>query len=174
MELLCNKERILWDGRLIYHSAAAFVRGSTLNTSPLYSDAQAVFINNATFGTADTAAAPTASTKTKTKKMTDFFGGASKKAPPEVAPSPAAAPADLKGRVVRTEFDLEGTKHSGEGRTIMIELDSFFLVACYVPNSGQNLERLDYRVDEWYGLFHTCTKLLFLLMALLSVSGSLT
>ncbi|CAN0164926.1 unnamed protein product [Ectocarpus fasciculatus] len=87
-----------------------------------------------------------------TKKLTDFFGGGAKKAAAaDPAPvSQAASTQPLKGRIVRAELDLQGTKHSGEGRTIMIELDTFFLVACYVPNSGQLLERLDYRVDEWF------------------------
>jgi hypothetical protein len=84
--------------------------------------------------------------------MTDFFGGNAKKAAAEEAPAieMATPSTDLKGRIVRTEFDFEGTKHAGEGRTIVLELDSFFLIACYVPNSGQNLERLDYRINEWF------------------------
>lgn len=109
-----------------------------------------MFVNNATFGTAVAGEADitTASKQSKSKKMTDFFGGGapSKKVDKGAEEAPVA---QLKGRVLRTELDLHGTKHSGEGRTIMLELDSFYLVACYVPNSGQNLERLDYRVDEW-------------------------
>lgn len=30
-----------------------------------------------------------------------------------------------------------------------LEFDKFFLVACYVPNSGQKLDRLGYRTKEW-------------------------
>lgn len=37
----------------------------------------------------------------------------------------------------------------GEGRTITIEFPDYFLINCYVPNSGQNLERLQYRVNTW-------------------------
>jgi len=51
--------------------------------------------------------------------------------------------------VVDVAFELKDSRFSGEGRTITIELDDFFLVACYVPNSGQKLERLSYRVNEW-------------------------
>lgn len=40
-------------------------------------------------------------------------------------------------------------KHDNEGRVISIEFDKFFLVTCYVPNSGQKLERLGYRTQEW-------------------------
>lgn len=51
--------------------------------------------------------------------------------------------------VIDVKFDLEDKKFSGEGRTITVEFDTFYFIGCYVPNSGQNLERLDYRVDEW-------------------------
>lgn len=57
--------------------------------------------------------------------------------------------ASFKGEILNVEYDLPGTAHSGEGRTIMIELDNLYIVACYVPNSGQILERLNYRTQEW-------------------------
>ena len=37
----------------------------------------------------------------------------------------------------------------GEGRLLTIEFPSFYFVTCYVPNSGQDLKRLDYRINEW-------------------------
>jgi exodeoxyribonuclease III len=37
----------------------------------------------------------------------------------------------------------------GEGRLVTIEVDEFYLVTCYVPNSGENLKRLDYRLNIW-------------------------
>jgi len=39
--------------------------------------------------------------------------------------------------------------YDNEGRTITIEYPTFFVVNCYVPNSGMSLERLDDRVDRW-------------------------
>jgi exodeoxyribonuclease III len=39
-------------------------------------------------------------------------------------------------------------KHDQEGRVICLEFASFYLVNVYVPNSGQELKRLDYR-REW-------------------------
>jgi exonuclease III len=56
--------------------------------------------------------------------------------------------------VLKVSYDFEDEKkgHHGEGRTITVEFDSFVLVACYVPNAGQKLERLAYRVREWYTL----------------------
>lgn len=45
-----------------------------------------------------------------------------------------------------------------EGRTLTLELDDFYLVATYVPNSGRGLPRLKYRVEEWDDLLrkHLC------------------
>lgn len=36
-----------------------------------------------------------------------------------------------------------------------MEFDKFYLVACYVPNAGQGLVRLDYRTKEWDPAFMT-------------------
>ena len=45
------------------------------------------------------------------------------------------------------------SKHDKEGRVITAELENFFLVNVYVPNSGSDrknpLSRLAYRSDEW-------------------------
>ena len=40
-------------------------------------------------------------------------------------------------------------KHDSEGRVITAELDNFFLVNVYTPNSQRELGRLDYRTREW-------------------------
>lgn len=50
---------------------------------------------------------------------------------------------------VSVKFGLGIPDHDGEGRLITIELDTVYLVAGYVPNSGQKLERLSYRVQQW-------------------------
>lgn len=39
--------------------------------------------------------------------------------------------------------------HDPEGRIICVELPKFFFVNLYVPNSGQKLDRLDYRIHTW-------------------------
>ena len=44
--------------------------------------------------------------------------------------------------------DIGMEKHDQEGRVITLEYDSFYLVNVYVPNSGQELKRLEYR-KEW-------------------------
>jgi exodeoxyribonuclease-3 len=46
-------------------------------------------------------------------------------------------------------YDLGIKKHDGEGRVTTAEFKEFILVSTYVPNSGQDLKRLDYRVKEW-------------------------
>ena len=46
-------------------------------------------------------------------------------------------------------FLLPDKRFNGEGRWVQLETPDFYFINTYVPNSGQNLERLDYRVDEW-------------------------
>lgn len=36
-----------------------------------------------------------------------------------------------------------------EGRVITAEYPSFYLIACYTPNAGTGLKRIDYRINEW-------------------------
>lgn len=93
----------------------------------------------------------------KQKKMNSFSS--------ESAPSPMQASTGSNGTgsndtgdsskkwtLQKVTVDLFGDAdavHGGEGRIICAELDSFFLVACYVPNSGMDLSRLDYRTKQW-------------------------
>jgi exodeoxyribonuclease III len=53
-------------------------------------------------------------------------------------------------KILRTSFGLgEFLKEDGEGRAITVELEHFFFVGLYVANSGQNLVRLDYRINAY-------------------------
>jgi len=45
-------------------------------------------------------------------------------------------------------LDTGRKEHDQEGRVITLEFNTFYLVNVYVPNSGQELKRLDYR-KEW-------------------------
>lgn len=45
-------------------------------------------------------------------------------------------------------YGLGIDKHDHEGRVITLEMDDFFLVTVYTPNSQDGLKRLDYRM-EW-------------------------
>lgn len=60
--------------------------------------------------------------------------------------------------VLNVEYELKDKKFSGEGRTITIEFPNFYLINCYVPNSGQRLERLSYRTEEWDPYFFSYLK----------------
>lgn len=50
-----------------------------------------------------------------------------------------------KKEPISVTYDMGIEEHDTEGRVICSEFDNFFLVNVYVPNSGQNLVRLDYR-----------------------------
>lgn len=54
-----------------------------------------------------------------------------------------------KVKPISIKYDIGVDKHDGEGRAVTAEYERFFLVASYVPNAGQKLERLDYRTKEW-------------------------
>jgi exodeoxyribonuclease-3 len=47
-----------------------------------------------------------------------------------------------------TTLDMGVDAHDTEGRVLCTEYDGFYLVNVYVPNSGQKLDRLDYR-KQW-------------------------
>jgi exodeoxyribonuclease III len=42
--------------------------------------------------------------------------------------------------------DLPQKEHSQEGRVINVEFEEFYLITAYIPNAGQKLDRLKYRV----------------------------
>lgn len=49
---------------------------------------------------------------------------------------------------LNVSYGLGIDKHDHEGRVITLEMDDFFLVTVYTPNSQDGLKRLDYRM-EW-------------------------
>jgi len=50
-----------------------------------------------------------------------------------------------KPKPLNIEQDMGVAEHDAEGRIQCAEYDSFYLVNVYVPNSGQELQRLEYR-----------------------------
>ena len=46
-------------------------------------------------------------------------------------------------------LSVEKSPFDNEGRLINVEYEDFNLINLYVPNSGQELKRLEYRVNEW-------------------------
>ena len=53
-----------------------------------------------------------------------------------------------KEKPLNVTYGLGIEEHDQEGRSIIAEFDKFILVNCYVPNSGAELARLDYR-EKW-------------------------
>jgi len=53
-----------------------------------------------------------------------------------------------KEKPLNVSYDMGVEKHDQEGRVICAEYADFYLVTVYVPNSGNDLRRLDYR-QEW-------------------------
>jgi exodeoxyribonuclease III len=53
-----------------------------------------------------------------------------------------------KTKPLEVSYGIGLAEHDNEGRVVCLEYDAFFLVNVYVPNSGNDLRRLDYR-QEW-------------------------
>nr|GEX58661.1 DNA-(apurinic or apyrimidinic site) lyase, chloroplastic isoform X3 [Tanacetum cinerariifolium] len=47
------------------------------------------------------------------------------------------------------KYGLGISDHDNEGRLVTTEFESFYLISGYVPNSGDGLKRLSYRITEW-------------------------
>ena len=54
-----------------------------------------------------------------------------------------------KYKPISISYGMKISKHDKEGRIITLEYDKFYLICAYVPNSGEGLKRLGYRIDEW-------------------------
>mmetsp|Transcript_35502 Transcript_35502/g.66928 ORF Transcript_35502/g.66928 Transcript_35502/m.66928 type:complete len:523 (+) Transcript_35502:75-1643(+) len=50
---------------------------------------------------------------------------------------------------LKVTFGLGKKDHDDEGRMITLEYPTFYLVLAYVPNAGDGLKRLDYRIKSW-------------------------
>ncbi len=53
-----------------------------------------------------------------------------------------------KHKPLNVTYDIGIPEHSHEGRVITLEMEDFFLVNCYTPNSKEKLARIDYRM-QW-------------------------
>ncbi|WP_167618063.1 exodeoxyribonuclease III [Maribellus sediminis] len=66
-----------------------------------------------------------------------------------------------KTEPLSVSYDMGITEHDTEGRILCAEYDKFYLVDVYVPNSGNDLKRLDYRQDwdlQFYNYLKTLEK----------------
>ena len=52
-----------------------------------------------------------------------------------------------KHKPLRVVYGIDGNLYNDEGRIITLEYDNFYLVNVYVPNSQDELKRLDYRME---------------------------
>lgn len=59
-----------------------------------------------------------------------------------------------KIKPLRVTYGFDVEEHSHEGRVITLEFDAFYLVNVYTPNSGEGLNRLEYRL-LWEDDFRT-------------------
>ncbi len=59
-----------------------------------------------------------------------------------------------KEEPVSVSYGIGIEEHDKEGRVITLEVEKFFFVTCYTPNSQNELARLDYRM-EWEDAFRT-------------------
>ncbi len=48
---------------------------------------------------------------------------------------------------LHVSYDIGAEEHTGEGRSITLEFEDFYLVTVYTPNSQHELARLDYRMS---------------------------
>lgn len=52
-----------------------------------------------------------------------------------------------KIKPLNVHYGLRNGEYDEEGRVITLEFDNFFYVACYVPNAGDGLKRLSFRME---------------------------
>lgn len=51
-----------------------------------------------------------------------------------------------KKKPISVIFDLDDDEFNHEGRTITLEFDDFFFICVYIPNSQENLKRINFRL----------------------------
>lgn len=121
-------------------------------------------LSDGTAATAPADASVQAKKKPQQKKLSAFFGAAassSKETTNDGAAQDRKAATELPPQSILTDVvrvdrhfpdptDSNRRVCDGEGRILTVELADCFLVGVYVPNSGEGLKRLDYRINEWY------------------------
>ena len=64
-----------------------------------------------------------------------------------------------KQEPLSVQYDIGVEEHTGEGRAITLEFETFYLVCVYVPNAQRGLARIDYRM-AWEDAFRQYVKML--------------
>ena len=91
----------------------------------------------------------------KQASLSSFFGAKKAGSSAEAAGDGGSRDMDNIGKVDATNlipdvsFGIGKSKHDGEGRSITLDFPHFTMTNLYVPNSGQKLDRLQYRTEEW-------------------------
>jgi len=119
-----------------YSGCACFIRASFSDTAHLMSSASS----------------SSSSSTQKQKSIAKFFQPSTSSSSSSLIDSPSKMASSASSPVtsaVAIQLDFPSAPHKGEGRAITVEFEKFILVNVYVPNSGQNLERLEYRVKEF-------------------------
>ncbi len=63
-----------------------------------------------------------------------------------------------KKEPLKVTFGINSKNNDLEGRVITLEFKNYFLIHVYTPNSGESLQRLEYRTKEWDVLFRKYLK----------------
>lgn len=117
----------------------------------------AVFIKRREI-TADNQVEPNNSSKTSEKKQATlgaFFNAPNKHKKNNNSgstddPTSRGEICNVKSLVpLKVSYAMGKQEHDSEGRIISVDFPLFTLANVYVPNSGQNLERLSYRTNQW-------------------------
>lgn len=86
----------------------------------------------------------------KKQKTMDAFLKSKDSKPKSAKKSSESLPVDSKLLVPSSvSYKMGVNKHDAEGRLVCLDFPGFSMVNCYIPNSGQKLERLEYRTKEW-------------------------
>lgn len=59
----------------------------------------------------------------------------------------------IKPKNIIYGININNKEYDNEGRVITCEFNKFYLIHVYTPNSGQVLERLEYRTEIWDNIF---------------------
>lgn len=54
-----------------------------------------------------------------------------------------------KKKPLKATYGFKSVDNDGEGRLITLEFEDFYLISVYVPNAGEGLKRLNYRLQSW-------------------------
>ena len=52
-----------------------------------------------------------------------------------------------KKKPISVAYGIDIEEHDNEGRVITLEFENFYYIACYVPNAGEELKRLSFRLE---------------------------